>query len=107
MSAMLTTGMLSAAIASASESCFSAPPIVMLRLLSISEGSAAEGGGDKKRLVAMAIRTKKPAAKIRRPPQHPAHCVTLDCVGDPAGRRRQLASHPGMAFIAIIARMPQ
>src|SRR4029453_11733820 len=101
MRPILTAGMLSAAIASASESCFSAPPIVMLRLLSISEGSAAEGGGDKKRRVAMAIRTKKPAAKIRRPPQHPAHCVTLDCVGDPAGKRRQLASHPGVGVFSV------
>jgi hypothetical protein len=32
----------------------------MLRLLSMSEGTAAKTGGDKKRLVAMTIRTKSP-----------------------------------------------
>src|SRR6187551_1941128 len=98
MSAMLTAGTLSAAIASASETCFSAPPIVMLRLLSMSEGTAAKTGGDKKRLVAMTIRTKSPRQRSEDRRSIPL-IVTLDRVGDPAGKRRQLASHPGVAFI--------
>jgi hypothetical protein len=49
---MLTAGMLSAVIASASESCFAEPSMVTVRLLSMSEGSTAQAGADEKRLAA-------------------------------------------------------
>ena len=88
MSAMLAAGMLSAAIASASETFFSAPPIAMVRLLSMSVGSAAKASAGVKKFAATTLKTT--SQRQRSENRRGVTLITspLGCAGDRAGESR-------------------
>lgn len=99
---MLTDGMLSAAMTSLSVSVFVAPPMVMLRPASRSAGAPASTSRQQKETA------KQERGKLQAPPQRLAQTrLSLSCVLDLARERADLTAYPFMAFVPVIARMPE
>src|SRR5581483_6407237 len=97
---MLTEGILSAAIASGSASVFGVPPMARVRPASRSSGVAAAAGATtpKPQSVSAANRNRRALTPMR---------LSSRSRLDVPRERADLAAHPLVAFVTVIARMPE
>ena len=103
---MLAEGMLSSLSASSGLTRRSSPCTVMMRSLSMALGSAACGVLDPGESIAVKSKVRNSRARLASVSSRP-YLATSRGPSALAGERRDLVAHPVVAFVAIVARMPE